>query len=65
MNKPTDELGEYNIPFYRPEITGDKKIKLEDIKIRELDERKVCVRRSAMELKREMLLILELVCQIV
>jgi len=50
VNKPDDSLGEYNIPFYRPEITGDKRIKLEDIKIRPLDERKVCGRRSAMEL---------------
>ena len=52
VNKPNDELGEYNIPFYKPEITGDKRIKLEDIKIRPLDERKVCGRRSAMELKK-------------
>jgi len=52
VNPPTDELGEYNIPFYRPEITGDKRIKLADIKIRPLDERKVCGRRSAMELKK-------------
>ena len=52
VNKPTDELGEYNIPFYRPELTGDKKIKLDHIKIRPLDERKVCGRRSAMELKK-------------
>ncbi len=50
VSKPDNSLGEYNIPFYRPEITGDKKIKLEDIKIRPLDERKVCGRRSAMEL---------------
>ena len=50
VNKPDESLGEYNIPFYRPEITGDKRIKLEDIKIRPLDERKVCGRRSAMEL---------------
>jgi propionate CoA-transferase len=50
VNKPDTKLGEYNIPFYRPEITGDKRIKLEDIKIRPLDERKVCGRRSAMEL---------------
>jgi len=53
VNPPTDELGEYNIPFYRPEITGDKRIKLADIKIRPLDERKVCGRRSAMELKKD------------
>ena len=50
VNKPDKSLGEYNIPFYRPEITGDKRIKLSDIKIRPLDERKVCGRRSAMEL---------------
>jgi len=50
VNKPDDSLGEYNIPFYRPEITGDERIKLEDIKIRPLDERKVCGRRSVMEL---------------
>ncbi len=50
--KPDFSLGEYNIPKYRPELTGDKRIKLEDIKIRKLDERKVCGRRSAMELKK-------------
>ena len=50
VNKPDKSLGEYNIPFYKPEITGDKRIKLSDIKIRPLDERKVCGRRSAMEL---------------
>ena len=50
VNKPDNSLGEYNIPFYRPEITGDKRIKLEDIKIRPLDERKICGRRCAMEL---------------
>lgn len=52
VNKPTEELGEYNIPFYRPELTGDKKIKLSDVKIRELDERKICGRRSLLELKK-------------
>ena len=52
VSKPDESLGEYNIPFYKPEITGDKRIKLEDIKIRPLDERKVCGRRSAMELKK-------------
>ena len=50
VNKPDNSLGEYNIPNYRPELTGDKRIKLADIKIRPLDERKVCGRRSAMEL---------------
>ena len=52
VNKPNEKLGEYNLPFYKPEITGDKRIKLEDIKIRPLDERKICGRRSAMELKK-------------
>lgn len=49
--KPDDSLGEYNVPKYRPELTGDEKIELGSIKIRPLDERKVCGRRSAMELK--------------
>ena len=43
-------LGDYNIPVYRPELTGDSRIELADVKIRELDERKVCGRRAAMEL---------------
>ena len=50
--KPDTSLGEYNMPVYRPEITGDKRIALEDIQIRPLDNRKVCGRRSAMELKK-------------
>lgn len=53
VNKPDNSLKEYNIPYYRPEITGDKRIKLEDIKIRPLDERKICGRRSAMELHKD------------
>ena len=35
--EPDLSLGEYNIPVYRPELTGDKKIPLADIKIRPLD----------------------------
>lgn len=49
---PDFSLGEYNIPSYRPELTGDKKIALKEIPIRALDERKICGRRSAMELKK-------------
>ncbi len=49
--KPDLSLGEYNVPVYRPELTGDKKIKLDKMEIRNLDYRKVCGRRSAMELK--------------
>lgn len=50
--KPDLSLGDYNMPIYRPEVTGDKRIPLKDIAIRPLDERKVCGRRSAMELKK-------------
>ncbi len=50
--KPDISLGEYNMPVYRPEVTGDKRIALEEIQIRPLDNRKVCGRRSAMELKK-------------
>ncbi len=41
---------EYNLPQYRPEITGDKKIPLKNITPPQLDERKLCARRAAMEL---------------
>ena len=50
--KPDFSLGEYNMPEYRPEITGDIKIPLENVAIRVLDNRKVCGRRAAMELKK-------------
>lgn len=50
--EPDFSLGEYNLPEYRPEITGDKKIPLASVAIRELDNRKVCGRRAAMELKK-------------
>lgn len=52
VEKPDIALGEYNIPTYRPELTGDVKIKISDIPIRKLDERKVCGRRSALEIKK-------------
>lgn len=45
-----EDLGEYNIPNYRPEITGDKKIPLSSLSPAVLNERKVCSRRAAMEL---------------
>ena len=51
--EPDYSLGDYNLPGYRPEIVGDKRVPLEDVKIRELDNRKVCGRRAAMELKKE------------
>ncbi len=47
---PDETLGEYNIPQYRKELTGDEKIALEEVQIRPLDERKVCGRRAALEL---------------
>lgn len=45
-----EDLGEYNLPVYRPEVTGDKKIPLASIAPAKLDERKVCSRRAALEL---------------
>lgn len=50
--EPDLSLGEYNNPIYKPELTGDKKIEISSIEIRKLDERKVCGRRAAMELKK-------------
>lgn len=52
VSEPDLSLGEYNMPVYRPEITGDKRVPLQEIEIRPLDERKICGRRSAMELKK-------------
>ena len=53
ITEENPSLGEYNIPNYRPELVGEEKIKLADVKIRDLDERKVCARRAAMELKKD------------
>lgn len=50
--EPDYSLGDYNLPKYRPEITGDVKIPLEEVSIRPLDNRKICGRRAAMELKK-------------
>lgn len=50
--QPDTSLGDYNLPVYRPEMIGDKKMALDEIAIRPLDNRKVCGRRSAMELKK-------------
>ncbi len=52
IGKPDTSLGDYNLPIYHPEYTGDKKIKLEKLPIKELDERKICARRAAMEIKK-------------
>lgn len=52
VSQPDMSLGEYNLPIYRPEMTGDSRIKPSDIEIRELDERKICGRRSALELNK-------------
>lgn len=49
--EPDYSLGEYNMPKYRPEVTGDTKVALESVPIRPLDNRKICGRRAAMELK--------------
>ena len=49
--EPDYELAPYNLPEYKPEIVGDKKIDLNDFEVKKLDERKVCGRRAALELK--------------
>ncbi len=51
VSKPDLSLGDYNLPIYRPELTGEKKI---DVKIEAcpLNVRKVCARRSTMEIKK-------------
>lgn len=50
--EPDLSLGDYNMPVYRPDVVGDKKIPLESVTIRPLDNRKICGRRAAMELKK-------------
>ena len=51
VSKPDVTLGDYNLPIYRPDLTGEEKreVKIESCP---LDIRKVCARRSAMEIKR-------------
>ncbi len=50
--EPNTSLGDYNLPIYHAEYTGDKKIPLEKIEPKPLDERKICARRATMELKK-------------
>jgi len=52
VSKPNKSLPNYNFPIYRPELIGEKKIKLKDIKTLPLNERKVCGRRACLELKK-------------
>lgn len=52
VSTPDVSLGDYNLPVYRPELTGEKKIVTDAIKIRDLDIRKVCARRSSLELRK-------------
>ena len=49
--KPDTSLGDYNLPIYRPELTGDKKVPLAKLPPEALTERKICGRRAAMELQ--------------
>ena len=56
VSEPDLSLGDYNVPIYRPELTGDSKIELEKLKPRVLDARKVCARRASMELKKDSLI---------
>lgn len=52
VSEPDLTLGDYNMPIYRPEIVGDIKIPLEEVKINELNNRKICGRRAALEIKK-------------
>ena len=52
ISKPNKKLGEYNLPVYDKSITGEKKKKLIINNSKILDERKVCARRAAMELRK-------------
>lgn len=52
ISKPNKKLGEYNLPIYDKSITGEKKKKLSINNSKILDERKVCARRAAMELRK-------------
>ncbi|MFR5857049.1 MAG: acyl CoA:acetate/3-ketoacid CoA transferase [Bacilli bacterium] len=52
VSEPELTLGDYNMPIYRPEIVGDIKIPLEEVKINELNSRKICGRRAALEIKK-------------
>lgn len=51
INTPDKALADYNLPYNKKEMSGLKRIKPDKIKIRPLDERKVCGRRALMELK--------------
>ena len=50
VSPPDTSLGDYNLPIYKPYVTGDARIEISDIEIRPLDERKICGRRAALEL---------------
>lgn len=52
VSKPDLTLGDYNMPIYRPEVVGDIKIPLREVKINELNNRKICGRRAALEIKK-------------
>lgn len=49
---PKDLKNEYNIPVYRPELTGEKMIQLSSIKKIPLDIKKLCALRAFQELKK-------------
>ncbi len=48
--KPDKTKKEYNIPEHTPSLVGKSKIELENIAPIELNERKICARRAAMEI---------------
>lgn len=52
VSPPDTSLGDYNMPIYRPEATGDSRINITNNAVIPLTARKVCSRRAALELKK-------------
>lgn len=53
--KQRTDLGEYNFPIYKPELIGEEIVKPEELPPIPLNERKICGRRAALELKKDMI----------
>lgn len=50
VGEQNNELGDYNLPGYRPELLGLSKLPVSENRNNEISNRKVCARRAAMEL---------------
>ncbi len=56
LGKKENNLQIWTSDCYRPELSGEYKLPLEDMEIMELNHRKVCGRRGALELKKNCLI---------